>query len=150
MAEELRFFLRTAAYTAVIGLIYWFLSYEWAGSVMLAFVALATGLVVVVFFLVVRAIRGPLTGEASGPMRRLGVAVARLVGFAEPHGPAGEEPLAAGLEPIPLASIWPLVAAAAASMIGLGLVYGPWLTLPGIALAAVTVWGWITQLDTRR
>lgn len=150
MAEELRFFLRTAVYTAVIGLIYWFLSYEWAGSMMLAFVALATGLVVVVFFLVVRATRGPLTGEPGGPMRRLGLAVARLVGFAEPRGPAGAEPLTAGLEPIPLGSIWPLVAAAAASMIGLGLVYGPWLTLPGIALAAVTVWGWITQLDTHR
>jgi hypothetical protein len=150
VAEELRFFLRTAAYTAVIGLIYWFLSYEWAGSVMLAFVALATALVVVVFFLAVRATRGPLSDDADGPMRRLGLAVARLVGFAEPHGPAGEEPLAAGLEPIPLGSIWPLVAAAAACLIGLGLVYGPWLTLPGIALAAVTVWGWITQLDTRR
>jgi len=150
MAEELRFFLRTAAYTAVIGLIYWLLSYEWAGSVMLAFVALATGLVVIVIFLVVRATRGPLTGGANGPMERLGLAVARLVGFAEPRGPAGEEPMAAGLEPIPLASIWPLVAAAAATMIGLGLVYGPWLTLPGIALAAVTVWGWITQFDTRR
>jgi hypothetical protein len=150
VAEELRFFLRTAAYTAVIGLIYWFLSYEWAGSVMLAFVALATGLVVVACFVVVRATRGPLTGEATGPIRRLGLAIARLVGFAEPRGPAGDEPLAAGLEPIPLSSVWPLVAAAAASMIGLGLVYGPWLTLPGIALAAVTVWGWITQLDARR
>jgi hypothetical protein len=149
MAEELRFFLRTAAYTAVIGVIYWLLSYEWAGSVMLAFVALATGLVVVVFFLVVRATRGPLTNGADGPIRRVGVTIARLVGFAEPRGPAGEEPLAAGLEPIPLASIWPLVAAAAASMIGLGLVYGPWLTLPGLALLAVTVWGWITQLDVR-
>ena len=150
MAEELRFFLRTAAYTALIGIIYWLLSYEWAGSVMLAFVALATGLVVLVFFLLVRATRGPLTDGADGPMRRLGLALARVVGFAEPRGPAGAEPLAAGLEPIPLGSIWPLVAAAAASMIGLGLVYGPWLSLPGVALLAVTVWGWITQLDARR
>lgn len=149
MAEELRFFLRTAVYTAVIGLIYWFLSYEWAGSVMLAFVALATGLVVVVFFLLIRATRGPLTDGDAGPMRRLGLAVARLVGFAEPRGSAGAEPLAAGLEQIPLGSIWPPVAAAAATMIGLGLVYGPWLTLPGVALVAVTVWGWITQLDAR-
>ena len=150
MAEELRFFLRTALYTAVIGLIYWGLSYEWAGSVMLAFVALATGLVVVVFFLAVRATHGPLTGEAGGPIRRLSLAVGRLVGFAEPPGAAGAEPMAAGLEPIPLGSIWPLVAAAAVSLIGLGLVYGPWLTLPGIAVMAVTVWGWITQLDTHR
>jgi Cytochrome c oxidase subunit IV len=76
--------------------------------------------------------------------------VARVVGFAEPRGAAGGEPLGADLEPIPLGSIWPLVAAAAASMIGLGLVYGPWLLLPGVAVAAITVWGWITQLDVSR
>jgi len=150
VAEELRFFLRTAAYTAVIGILYWIVSYEWAGSVMLAFVAVATGLVVVVFFLVVRTTRGPLGDDGrGGTLRRAGLAVARLVGFAEPRGAAGAEPLAAGLEPIPVSSVWPLVAAAAASMIGLGLVYGPWLTLPGVALAAITVWGWITQLDIR-
>ena len=35
-------------------------------------------------------------------------------------------------------------------MIGLGLVYGPWLLLPGVVLAAITIWGWITQFDARR
>jgi hypothetical protein len=105
---------------------------------------------VVVFFLAVRTTRGPLKGDAAGRVRRLALGVARLVGFAEPRGPAGAEPLSARLEPIPAGSIWPLVAAAAASMIGLGLVYGPWLSLPGLALAALTIWGWITQLDTRR
>jgi len=146
VAEELRFFLRTAAYTAVIAVIYWVVSYEWAGSVMLAFVALATGLVVVAFFVVVRATRGELNGAPGAALRRAGLAVARLVGFTEPRGRAAE-PLAAGLEPIPVRSIWPLMAGAAASMIGLGLVYGPWLLLPGVILAAITVWGWITQLD---
>ena len=149
MAEELRFFLRTAAYTAVIAVLYWILSYEWAGSVMLAFVAVATGLVVVVFFLAVQATRCQLDSGARGVLRRAGELIGRVVGFSEPRGPAGSEPLAAGLEPIPLGSVWPLVAAAAASMIGLGLVYGPWLLLPWVALAAVTVWGWITQLDSR-
>ena len=70
MAEELRFFLRTAAYTAVIAVIYWVVSYEWAGSVMLAFVALATGLVVVAFFVVVRATRGELNGAPGAALRR--------------------------------------------------------------------------------
>jgi len=149
VAEELRFFLRTAAYTAVIAVLYWILSYEWAGSVMLAFVAVATGLVVVVFFLAVRATRGQLDAGARGVLRRAGELIGRVVGFSEPRGPAGAEPLTAGLEPIPLGSVWPLVAAAAASMTGLGLVYGPWLLLPGVVLAAITVWGWITQLDTR-
>src|SRR5207244_5794014 len=96
VAEELRFFLRTAAYTAVIGILYWIVSYEWAGSVMLAFVAVATGLVVIVFFIAVRATRGELDARAGGVVRRAGLAVARLVGFAEPRGAAGEAPLAAG------------------------------------------------------
>src|SRR5207249_10190644 len=89
LAEELRFFLRTAAYTAVIGVLYWIVSYEWAGSVMLAFVAVATGLVVVVFFTAVRATRGPLADDRDGALWRTGLALARLVGFAEPRGAGG-------------------------------------------------------------
>src|SRR5437667_12885033 len=100
VAEELRFFLRTAAYTAVIGVLYWIVSYEWAGSVMLAFVAVATGLVVVVFFTAVRATRGGPSGGAGGALRRAGSAVALPVGFAGARGAAGAEPLSAGLEPI--------------------------------------------------
>lgn len=37
-----------------------------------------------------------------------------------------------------------------ATMVGLGLVYGPWLTLPGVVVAAFAVWGWLTQLDAPR
>ena len=150
MAEELRFFLRTALYSAVIGAVYWFVSYEVAGSVMLGFVVFATGLVVGLLLFAVRATRGELDPRSGGPMQRAGTALARLAGFAEPRGPAGEQPIAAGLEPLPAGSIWPLVAGAAATMVGLGLVYGPWLTLPGIVLAAFAVWGWLTQMDVRR
>jgi Cytochrome c oxidase subunit IV len=147
MAEELRFFLRTAAYSALIGLVYWFVSYEVAGSVMLGFVVLATGLVVGIFFFAVRATRGELDPRRGGPMQRSGLALARVFGFAEPQGAAGKEPIAAGLEPIPRGSIWPLVGGAAAAIVGLGLVYGPWLTLPGIVLVGFTIWGWLTQMD---
>jgi hypothetical protein len=150
MAEELRFFLRTAVYSAVIGLIYWFVSYEVAGSVMLGFVVFATGLVVGLFFFAVRATRGELDPRNGGPMQRAGTAIARLVGFSEPRGPAGEQPIAAGLEPLPIGSIWPLVAGVAATMVALGLVYGPWLTLPGIVVAGFAVWGWLTQMDVPR
>jgi len=100
---------------------------------------------VVVFFVAVRATRGSLTDGARSAPRRAAAAVARLVGFAEPSGPAEAAPLAAGLEPIPIRSLWPLLGAAAAVMVGLGLVYGPWLVLPGIALLAITLWGWITR-----
>jgi Cytochrome c oxidase subunit IV len=149
VAEELRFFLRTAAYTVVIAVVYWFLSYETAGTVMLIFVSFSTGVVVSIFFFAVRATRGQLDPHAGGPLHRAGMSVARVVGFAEPTREANEEPLAAGLEPIPTGSIWPLVAGIGATLLGLGLVYGPWLLLPGIAVAVLTVWGWLTQMDAR-
>jgi hypothetical protein len=149
MAEELRFFLRTAGYSALIGAIYWFVSYEVAGSVMLAFVVFATGLVVGIFFFAVRATRGELDPRSGGPMLRAGTTIARLLGFGEPRGDAGQQPLAAGLEPLPPGSVWPLVAGAAATMVGLGLVYGPWLSMPGIVVGALAIWGWLTQMDAR-
>lgn len=149
MAEELRFFLRTAAYTIVIAVIYWFLSYETAGTVMLIFVSFATAVVVTVFFFAVRATRGELDPRGRGPLQRAGMAIARTVGFTEPSGAADDEPLAAGLEPIPAGSIWPLVGGGAATLLGVGLVYGPWLLIPGVAVAALTVWGWLTQMDAR-
>ena len=146
MAEEVRFFLRTAAYSAVIGGVYWLLSYEVAGSVMLGAVVFATGLVVGVLVVAVRATRGELDPHRGGPVGRAGGALARLVGFTEPRGPAGEQPVAAGLEPVPVGSVWPLVAGTAAVMVALGLVFGPWLTLPGVVVGAFAVWGWVTQL----
>jgi hypothetical protein len=39
-----------------------------------------------------------------------------------------------------------VAAGIAAMLIGLGLVYGPWLWLPGLVLLAATVWGWVTEL----
>jgi hypothetical protein len=149
MAEEVRFFLRTALYTVIIAAVYWFLSYETAGSVMLLFVSVATAAVVGVLVLAVRSTRDELDPRVGGPLHRVGLAVGRLIGFSDPRRATAQEPLAAGLEPIPSGSIWPIVAAAAATMLALGLVYGPWLLFPGIAVAAITVWGWITQMDAR-
>ncbi|MGH2429840.1 MAG: hypothetical protein ACRDGV_13350, partial [Candidatus Limnocylindria bacterium] len=56
-------------------------------------------------------------------------------------------PLAAPPGPIPLASSWPPLAGLAVVMAGLGLIYGPWLLLPGLALGVVAAYGWLVQLD---
>ena len=34
--------------------------------------------------------------------------------------------------------------------IGMGLVFGPWLVLPGLAMLAWTAWSWVTQLQAPR
>jgi hypothetical protein len=150
MAEEVRFFLRTALYSAAVGLIYWSISYEVAGSVMLAFVLLATGLVVGFLTIAVRATRGELVAAERGPATRFVLTVLQTVGFVEPRTAALEEPLAARLGRFPRASAWPLIGGVGALLVGFGLVFGPWLLLPGIIVLALTVWGWITQFDVPR
>jgi hypothetical protein len=150
MAEEVRFFLRTTLYSAAVGVLYWYISYEVAGSVMLAFVVLATGLVVGFLTIAVRATRGELAAGDGGPVTRLALTILQTVGFVEPRTAALEEPLAAGLGRFPRGSAWPMIGGAGALLVGLGLVYGPWLLLPGIVVVAFTVWGWITQFDVRR
>ncbi|HEX9044983.1 MAG TPA: cytochrome c oxidase subunit 4, partial [Candidatus Limnocylindrales bacterium] len=35
MTEEVRFFRRVAIYAVVVGVIYWFASYEWIGTTLL-------------------------------------------------------------------------------------------------------------------
>ena len=150
MAEELRFFLRTAIYSAVIAVIYWFASYspatdsyDWIGTVLLVATVLASGAVVAVGAAFARR---AIHGQPGSTLAVLG----RWLLLADPGGEADDEPLAAGLDPLPRSSIWPLLGGVAATLIGLGLVYGPWLILPGLTLLAWTAWSWVTQLRQPR
>jgi len=149
MAEELRFFLRTAVYSVVIAAIYWFASYaetgayEWAGTVLLAFVVFSAGAFVFVTGIHVPAAwRSTVRGGIGGTLNR-------VFGMAEDPDIVARHPLEGGPELLPTASPWPIIGGAAALLIGLGLVYGPWLLLPGIAVAIGAVIGWIAQ-ETRR
>lgn len=150
MAEELRFFLRAAIYAAVISAVYWFASYDpvrdtydWAGTALL--VASTLALTAVVALLAAFA-RRALRGRPGSALAVLG----RWLLLTDPGGEAQEQPLATGLEPLPASSVWPLLAAAAATLIALGLVFGPWLWLPGVVLLAWSAWGWVTQLRATR
>jgi Cytochrome c oxidase subunit IV len=140
VAEELRFFLRSAIWVIGSAIVYWLVSSEPAGTVLLV----ALGLAIVAFIAVV----GYEVRSSVDDLRPGGGALGllnRVIGFHE--SPREAPPLAAEPGRIPLASIWPIVAATAAVTIGLGLLYGAWLALPGIALGAVAVYGWIIQLD---
>jgi hypothetical protein len=167
MAEELRFFLRTAVYSIVIGAIYWFASYaetgayEWAGTVLLVFVVFSTGSFVFVAGIHVpdawrrawpgyhetTAGAGTAAAGASQPAGPGMVAglLNRVFGMAEDPDLTRRQPLEGGPDALPTASLWPFVAGAAALLIGLGLVYGPWLLIPGIAVAIIAIVGWIVQ-----
>lgn len=118
MRKELLIFAGTAAYTGLIAAIYWFVSYERAGTALLVFL-LAGAAFFVVF------VAAQLRGSSTG----------------------GDDPLPMEDEPLPSSSLWPAAGSAAAVLIGLGLIYGPWLWIPGTALACVVAYRWITELD---
>ena len=101
-----------AAFLVVAATVYWFWSYEDAGTVLLALGAAFAGMVAVY-----------LRRES----RRLPA----------PGGPEEED-----LGWFPTASIWPLGTGGGAVLVGLGLVFGIWLTLIGAALLAASVLGY--------
>ena len=151
MAEEIRFFLRTALYAAVIAVVYWFasreyegivLGYDWAGTTLLAFTVLACAAMTGGVLLLLRSARHGWT-VGDGPLpRRIRATLNRLVGFGEVAG-RPEAPLAGGPDLFPAASPWPIVSAVAGTLILLGLVYGAWLILPGVLLLAIGAGGWL-------
>ena len=143
MAEEVRFFLRTALYTLGITVVYWFVAYEIAGSILLLSLGLSAVFFVVIGVVMIRHAGDDVVPEDTGSTNVVG----RTLGFDEPEGETVTPPLIIEDDPIPTGSIWPLLSALAALLLGLGLIYGGWMWGPGVALASVALWGWVTQLD---
>ena len=132
MAEEVRFFARTVLFTIVIATIYWFVSYEEAGSVLLAGIAASAALFALVILVTVPS------------ARRGGRGLRSFLGFEE-KGP--DDPLALEEDVFPLASAWPAIVSLSAALIGLGLIYGAWLWIPGTAIGLAGAWGWIAETE---
>jgi hypothetical protein len=141
VAEELRFFLRSAIWAIGLAIVYWFVSREPAGTVLLGALGVA---ILALISAIAYEVRGTVDElrPAGGPLRFLN----RVVGFHESLA-AENPPLGTDPGRIPLASIWPILAAAAVVTVGLGLLYGAWLALPGVALGIVALYGWLVQLD---
>ena len=141
MAEEFRFFLRTAVWVVIAGVVYWLLSYELSGTILLGALLLAILAFVGVGLALAQA--RPLA-EGSGPLAWLN----RVIGFHE--GADAPAPLEAGAELVPLSSSSPIISAAAIILIGLGLIFGAWLIVPGVVLLLIGGVRWLTQLDEYR
>lgn len=119
MRTESWLFLGSAAFFAAIGLVYWFVSYENAGSTLLALGFVAV--LLVALYLVAQARRlGPRPEDRPDAL---------------PADGAGE------VGYFPGRSFWPLGAGAGATLVALGLIFGIWLVVAGGALLVASVIG---------
>lgn len=128
--EEIRFFARVALFTAVITAIYWFVSYEEAGTLLLGGIFASA---LIFSGLVLAAVRGARP-KTKNPKH--------LIGFGDD---VAEQPLELTEDVFPTMSSWPIVLSLGATLVGLGLIYGAWLWIPGAALTLTATWGWITE-----
>lgn len=126
MKVEWRLFLGAAAFFSVTATAYWFVTYERAGTAMLA---------------------------ASVPAFAM---VALWLAFqARKHGPRpeddGEAPITAAddLGYFPSSSTWPFVLSAGAVVLANGLVFGPPIAVIGVLLMVAGVFGYAREADTK-
>ena len=123
MKTEARVFLGVTAFFVVIGVVYWFTSYEDAGAVMLAAAALM----------------GLLAGSAIWLLSRH----APL----RPEDRADASPTAAlpngggAVDELPSPSIWPFAVGASGALLASGFAFGVWLMLVGGGAFALALAG---------
>jgi len=120
LTAEAKLFARMAVFGIAVGIAYWFLTYETAGSVMLTTFGAASGLAAVAIWLGSRRRRSP-----------------RPVGAAA--GPAVEA--AAG--PVPRPGWAPLGIAIGLGGVALAGPFGPWLAIAGLFLAIRSAKTWL-------
>ena len=139
MTDEAGILLRVSIFGFVAGAVYWFLSYEWLGTVALLVLGAGPGFAGLILVLEQRQRGG--TGESRA------VAMRRLAGI-PPQDPPGPSDLGAeDLGVLPLPTIWPLAASLGVAMLFTGLIYGLWLVILGLGLIVYAAWGWLAAVN---
>jgi len=126
MRTEGRVFLGVTVFFVVIGLVYWFTSYEDAGSVMLA--ASAGMGVIAGGAILLLSRRAPLRAED------------------DPDATVAEG--AGAVDIFPTQSIWPFAVGLSGAVAASGFAFGVWLVIIGTGALAVSLICWI--LESRR
>lgn len=108
MRSEIRVLLFSSAFVGGLAVIYWFTSYEDAGTTLLAVTSLAYAMLCGYLYLVARPLRsgGERPSDSPDPLG---------------SGGGGEE-----IGYFPASSVWPPALAMGAVLIALGLVFGYW------------------------
>ena len=139
MTDEAGILLRVSIFGFVAGVIYWFLSYEWLGTVALLLLGVGPGFAGLILVLEQRQRGGTRESRADGMRRLAGI---------PPQDPPGTKDLAAeDLGVLPLPTIWPLAASLGVAVLFTGLIYGLWLVILGLGLLLYAAWGWLAAVN---
>jgi hypothetical protein len=123
MKAEARVFLGITAFFVLIGVIYWFTSYEDAGAVMLA---ASAGMGVIAGGAILLLSRGAPARPEDDPQATLVEGAGTVDAF-------------------PTHSIWPFAVGLSAAVAASGFAFGAWLVLIGTGALAVSLISWILQ-----
>ncbi len=132
MKVEWKLFTGAAVFAAVVGALYWFVSYEHAGTIMLIFSGAAL-LMVAAYLTVVGGRAGARPSDRGD---------ADMGDEADLYGP-GEA------EYYPSASVWPFLTAAGAVVLGFGLVFGAGVGSLGVLLLVAALGGYAAEANAK-
>jgi hypothetical protein len=128
MKTEWRLFVGAAAFLTLTSTVYWFVTYEDAGTVMLGLGMLAVLMIGVWLLFQSRRLDGPRPEDRPD---------------ASPGDGAGD------LGYFPASSIWPLVVGAGMVVVANALVFGPWLGFTGGLIVLVGVIGYTVEASRK-
>lgn len=136
MSDEAALLLRVSGFGLVAGIVYWFLSYEWLGTVALILLGVGPGFA----GLFIMRHRGEVgRGSRSETLRR-------FAGWPESDPPGPKSLEGQDLAVLPLPSLWPFLGSLGLTVALSGLIFGLWLLILGLAVALYSGWGWVAAI----
>ena len=123
MKVEVRVFFAITAFFVVIGIGYWFMSYDIAGAVMLAACALMGTAAGGAIWLLSRHAPEPVEDRPDATI-------------ADGQGPVGV---------FPTHSVWPFAVGASGALLASGFAFGLWLALPAAGALALSLFGYVRE-----
>ena len=135
---EARFFLFVGAFGIVLAAIYWFVSYEFAGTVLLGGFGLGAGLLGLRLRIERPSARPRPAGAAGTPDR----GEPRVPDVDTPGGP--ETPFTDESGRLPGETLAPLSLGLGVALALTAVVFGPWLLVAGIVPFAWGAWTWLS------
>ena len=121
LSDEAKVFARMAIFGIVVGAVYWFLTYETAGTVLLLGFGLAAGVATAAIF-----------------VRSRGARI-------DPAAAGGDVAGGESAEAFPEPGWAPLVISVGLGGLALGAAFGPWLTIAGLLVAIAGGASWLSS-----